>query len=194
MDQFEIVTITLSVILGLSMSHILWTGASAFRARRELKLHWLPFAWAVCIFLQHAHFWFSALSIDLELDAWTWSWYLQFLLLAVLLFAAGALILPSDSKRADDLLEDFQNHGRLALIPFVLYQLVWIPTNYRSTGSTELMYLFTPGNLANLVLITLLVIAFFAKKTIVHAAVVILFAAVLSWAQSFVWSPGVFHQ
>jgi hypothetical protein len=183
----------LSVILGLSMSHILWTGASAVRARRELKLHWLPFAWAACIFLQHAHFWFSALSVDLSLDGWSWTWYLQFLLLAVLLFAAGALVLPSDSSRTDDLLEDFRAHGKISLVPFVLYQLVWIPTNFRAGGSTELIHLLDPGNLANLILITLLVIAFFAKRTFVHAVVVLLFALVLTWAQAFVWSPGVFQ-
>lgn len=32
MSQFEVVTITLSFVLGLSMSHVLWAAAAAVRA------------------------------------------------------------------------------------------------------------------------------------------------------------------
>ena len=81
MSQFEVIAITLSLILGLSASHILWAAASAVRARNEFKLHWLPFVWAVCIFFQHISFFLGGQMIDLRIDSWSWSWYLHVLLL-----------------------------------------------------------------------------------------------------------------
>lgn len=192
MDQFELVSISLSVILGLSMGHMLWSAASTVRARDRVELHWLPFAWAACIFLQHAHFWFSAFSINLAIEDWSWSWYLQILAHAVLLFAAGAVVLPTDSQLAGELREDFRRHGKLALVPFAAYQLLWFPTNFRSSGSLDPADLLLPGNLANFVLIALLVVGFRARKTAVEAGAVALFGAVLIWATTFAWAQNAF--
>ena len=113
MSQFEVITITLSFVLGLSMSHLLWAAAAAVRARRDLRLRWLPFLWAACIFFVHVQYWFAAFAINTVIDQWTWSWYLQMLALGVLLFASGALVLPSESQqRSGDLLDDFRERWR----------------------------------------------------------------------------------
>ena len=110
MSQFEVITLTLSFVLGLSMSHLLWAAAAAVRARDSLRLHWLPFLWASCIFFVHIQYWFAAFTVDTIIDEWSWSWYLQMLALGVLLFASGALVLPSESQqRSGQLIDDFQN-------------------------------------------------------------------------------------
>ena len=184
MSQFEIITITLSVVLGLSMSHLLWAAASAVRSRRNMRLHWLPFAWAAGIFFVHVQYWFAAFAIDLIIDGWTWSWYLQILFLGVLLFASGALILPSESlQRVGELIEDFRQHGRLALIPLAGYFILWIPMSYRIDGAT-----FDAGNIANLILTLLVVGGIYAKRSLIQSVMVILFSAVLIWASVFVWA------
>ena len=186
MSQFDVITITLSFVLGLSMSHLLWSAASAVRARREFRLHWLPFAWAGCIFFVHVQYWFAAFSIDLGLEGWTWSWYLQVLLPGVLLFASGALVLPSESQqRVGDLVDDFRDHGRLGLLPLAAYYVLWIPTNFRMDGQ-----LFHSGNLANVLLCSLVLVAFRAKSRSVQTGAILLFLAVLTWATFFVWAAG----
>ena len=184
MSQFEIITITLSFILGLSMSHLLWSAASVIRYRRELKLHWLPFAWSAAIFFVHVQYWFAALAIDLTIEGWTWSWYLQILFLGVLLFGSGALILPSESQqRHGDLIDDYREHGRLSLIPLAAYFLLWIPTSYRIDQAT-----IEAGNFANLLLGLLVIAAFFAKRSLIQSLTILLFSAVLVWASLFVWA------
>ena len=192
MSLFEVITITLSVILGLSMSHILWSTIATVRVRHKLKLHWLPFFWAACIFLQHAYYWFAVYSIEQSIDGWSWSWYLQLLLLAVLLFAAGALILPPESQRADDLRQDFQQNGRLALIPLAAHQLLWVPTNFRMGNQIFPEDLLAPGNFVNFVLFALIVVGFYGKSIFVRAATASLYLAFLIWAQTTLWAPGVF--
>ena len=184
MSQFEVITLALSFILGLSMSHLLWSTASTVRARDDLQLHWLPFAWALCIFFQHLSFFFGGLMIDLRIEEWSWSWYLHVVLLAVLLFGSGALVLPSESQqRVGSLLEDFNRHGRLALIPFAGYHLVWMIANLRLNGAV-----WDAGQLANILLLAVLVVGATAKRTSVQGSAAVLFLAVLTWANVFVWS------
>lgn len=192
MTLFEIITITLSVILGLSMGHILWSTVALIRAREEVQLHWLPLSWAAGIFLQHSFYWFAAYSISLKIDDWTWAWYLQLLLLAILLFAAGAMILPTESKPVENLLQDFEKHGRLALIPLAAHQLLWFPTNFRANDAMSFPRdLLIPGNLVNIILILFIAIGFRTKSTTVHGIAVSVFLLVLIWAQSSLWSQDV---
>jgi hypothetical protein len=192
MSLFEVITITLSVILGLSMSHILWSTIATVRVRHKLKLHWLPLFWAACIFLQHAYYWFAVYSIEQSIGGWSWSWYLQLLLLAVLLFAAGALILPPELQSADDLSQDFQEHGRLALIPFAAHQLLWVPTNFRMGDQVFPDDLLVPSNFVNFVLFALILVGFLGKRNLIQATAASLYLALLIWAQTTVWAPGVF--
>ena len=112
---------------------------------------------------------------------WTWSWYLQLLFLGILLFASGALVLPSESQqRSGDLLEDFREHGRLGLLPLTAYHILWIPTSYRIDRAT-----IEAGNFANLILAVLILIAFASKRVVVQAAAVATFGVVVVWASIF---------
>jgi hypothetical protein len=186
MSKFEVVTLTLSFVLGLSMSHLLLAAAAAFRARRNLRLHALPFLWAACIFFVHLQYWFAAFAIDGVIDQWTWSWYLQMLGLGVLLFASGALVLPTESQqRSGKLRDDFQENGRFGLIPLAAYHLFWIPTAYRMDQAT-----FEAGNYANLALAMFAVIGLTAKRASVQWVSVAAFGLVIVWASVFVWTGG----
>jgi hypothetical protein len=184
MSQFEVVAITLSLILGLSMSHILWSAASAIRARESLELHWIPFGWATWIFLLHVQFFIAARSIDLALDSWTWSWYLNVLLLAVLLFGGGAMILPSEpSQRSGPILEDFAKHGRLSLLPLSAYCLLHVPTSMRLGESP-----FVLGNLTIIALSLIAGVAFVSHRRTVQVSAVISFGVIMVWAMVFLWA------
>jgi hypothetical protein len=184
MTQFEVVTITLGFVLGLSMSHILWSAASAVRARHELDLDWVPFVWAGCVFLMHVGYWPFVYTVDLVIDQWTWWWYLHVLFLAVLLFASGALVLPSEEKqRLGSLANDFDEHGRLGLIPLALYCWLNVPTSVW-LGNT----VFVTGNYAIFGLGAVALIAFSSKRRVVQRVAALLFAVVEIWAMVFLWS------
>ena len=192
MDQFEVIATALSIIIGLGMSHLLWTASSAFRSREELRLHWIPLGWAACIFLQHANFLISAFAVDRDIGVWTYSWYLQILLQAVLLFSSGALVLPPESWRTPDLWADFEKHGRYGLLMFAAYQALWIPTNYRADPTmTDRAGLLRPGNLLNFFLIALLLTGFVARRERVQGAAVLLALASLILGMTFAWSQNV---
>jgi hypothetical protein len=186
MSQFDVISITLSFVLGLSMSHLLWATAATVRARGNLQLHPLPFLWAACIFFVHVQYWFAAFAINTMIDLWTWSWYLQMLGLGILLFASGALVLPSESQqRSGNLIDDFQEHGRLGLIPLAAYHLLWLPTAYRLDHAT-----FEAGNYANIALAALAIVGLTTRRVSIQWASGVAFALVVVWASVFVWTGG----
>jgi hypothetical protein len=188
MAEFEIIALTLSLILGLSVAQMLSAVALAFRSRRESPLHWLPFSWATAIFLFHIQFWFVIHDLDSIAPAWTWDWYGPVLLLAVLLFLSGAVILPTrDRELASGLLEDFETHGRFALIPVSLYLLIWIPMNHRMDVPW-----IAEENAYDVILGVLAAVTFLSRGRRVRAAASLTYLVVAAWAVFVVWSrPGV---
>ena len=103
----------------------------------------------------------------------TWSVFGPPLWHSILLFLAAGLVLPGPGVNdvPDNLLEDFQKHGRLALIPFAIVTLEAI--------------------VLNMIFIVLVLIAFFTKK-FVQATATISLGILLIYGLAFVWSrPGV---
>lgn len=143
MDISNIITLGLSFVVGLGATQILASVVGVIRARKEQKVHWLPLAWAASIFIFQVQYWFAIYSVNQGITGWTWSNFLPVLLLAGLIFLSGGLILPSEpSRRSESLIEDFREHGRLALIPLAAYLmtsdflgfplLVGLPAEYNS--------------------------------------------------------------
>ena len=187
MSELELITLTLSLVLGLSIAQLLSAVALAFRTRRDRRMHWIPLCWATAIFLLHVQFWFVVYDLDSIVPAWTWDWYGPVLLLAVLLFLSGALILPTrDRDLAVGLLDDFDVHGKYALVPISVYLLMFIPMNVRMGNSW-----FALVNIPDVILGVLAAVAFLTKKPGARAVSTLLYLAVTAWAVFFLWSkPG----
>ncbi len=188
MSELEIITLTLSLVLGLSVAQMLSSVALAIRARQENDLHWIPLCWTTAIFLFHVQFFFAVFGLDSAVSAWTWDWYGHVLLLAVLLFLSGALVLPSrDRELTSGLLRDFEIHGRLALVPVSLYLLLWMPLNVRSGGQW-----LSPSNAADVALGLIAAVAFTTRTARVRAVATLTYLAVAAWGVFVVWGrPGV---
>jgi hypothetical protein len=186
-SELEIITLTLSLVLGLSMAQLLSSVALAFRARRESQLHWIPLCWTTAIFLFHVQFWFVVYDLDSIVPSWTWDWYGPVLLLAVLLFLSGALILPTrDRELETGLLDDFDANGKYALVPLNIYLLTFIPMNVRMGNSW-----FSLVNAPDVVLGLLAAVALITKNPRARAVSSILYLALAAWAVLFLWSvPG----
>jgi hypothetical protein len=187
MSELEIITLSLSLILGLSVAQMLSAVAQAIRARRDTELHWVPLGWATAIFIFHVQFWFAVFGLDEVVPAWTWDWFGPILVMAVLLFLSGALVLPTREKDlARGLLGDFEVHGRLSLIPISLYLLMWIPMNVRM-GAAEWL---SADNAVDVILVALAVVAFLARRPATRNGALAAYLLVEAWGVFVVWSPG----
>ena len=117
MTAFEYITVAFSFVLGFGITRLLAACIVVFRARDRLQLHWVPFVWAAAIFVTQIQFWWAIFDLSSLLASWTLAQYLSLLALTLLLFVAGALILPiSVDNDLSSLVDDFDKNGRWALI------------------------------------------------------------------------------
>lgn len=127
MSGFELITITFSFILGLGVAHILRTMAYVVREREQYRLHWIPISVAIIVLLFQVQFWFALVIVDALAEQWTWTIYGLLLLLAILIFLAGATVLPPPGpSKTSSLIEDFETRGRVSLVFLALYVFGWI--------------------------------------------------------------------
>lgn len=141
MTVFEFISVALSFVIGLGVARLLTATVAAFRARREYRLHWLSFVWAAIIFLWLIQYWWAIFELNLIIEQWA-MWRFGFLLgLAMLLFAAAALILPIRPR--EDLEADFDHNGRWALLILGIYFISGVVANRLLFG----LDLFAPLNL-----------------------------------------------
>ena len=122
MTSFEFFTVALSLVLGLGLSRLLLGGIYVFRARRKEAPHWIPLLWALGLFLLQIQFWWAIFELQDLMTTWTLGRFAALLAGTVILFIAGALILPSTSDPdRETLLDYFQRDGRWALIAMIAY-------------------------------------------------------------------------
>ena len=127
MSGFEIITITFSFIVGLGMAQVLRSVAFVVREHGPYRLHWIPFSVAGIVVFFQVQFWFGLVVVNSLMEHWTWPVYGLMLLLAMVIFLAGATVLPPPTRLGEcDLIEDFESRGRLSLPLIAVYLLGWI--------------------------------------------------------------------
>jgi hypothetical protein len=188
MSEFEIITITLSFIIGLGVAQLLSSFGAAVRDRLEHPLHWMPFAWGLMILLFSIQFWFALFDLDSVLSDWSWLWYSQILALSIALFVAVTLILPTRvSSSTGDLRADFIAHGRYALLALAAYLLGWLSPNAKMNDSN----FFIEPNALNVAMAIVTLIVFRSRSNRTWLASTIVFFLIFLYAVLFVYSaPG----
>lgn len=127
MSGFEILTITFSFIVGLGVAHVLRSVAYVVREKDQIQLHWIPFTVAAMVLFFQIQFWFGLAVINSLQDQWSWPVYGVMLMLAFIVFLAGATVLPPLTSLGErSLLEDFETKGRISLAFLALYLVGWI--------------------------------------------------------------------
>lgn len=127
MSGFEIITITFSFIVGLGMAQVLQSVAFVVREGGAFRLHWIPFSVAGIVVFFQVQFWFGLVVVNSLMDQWTWPVYGLMLALAMVIFLAGATVLPPPNHIGErDLIDDFSSRGRISLLFITAYLVGWI--------------------------------------------------------------------
>lgn len=133
MTAFEFLSVALSFVLGLAVTLVMTSLLAAFRARGESKFHGLSFVWAGLVLVYQFQYWWAIYELS-AVSVWTVGTFGMLLLLAVILFLAGGLVLPtSHSTYPDDLGEYFRRDGRWGVFAITAYNLV-------GTGGNVLLF------------------------------------------------------
>jgi hypothetical protein len=124
-DAFRLISVALSIVLGLGITRLLGASVAVFRTRHLVALDWQPLAWAGCIFIWQLQFWWAIIELPALVGTWTLAEFLFLLALPLLLFLAAALVLPpAELPPGASLALVFATDGRWALVPLAVYFVV----------------------------------------------------------------------
>src|SRR5689334_16954075 len=93
MDAFSYVSVIISVVIGLGLSHLLTGVAELVKARRTVKFYWVHLLWVALTFIGHIFLWWTMWNLRLIRD-WNFFSFLLLLLAPVLLYLAAAFLIP----------------------------------------------------------------------------------------------------
>lgn len=96
MTPFDFISVALSLVLGLGITCLLSSAVQMFRSRHSVELDWIALAWAAVILFWQLQFWWAIYELATIVQTWTQPAFAA--LVALLLFVAGALILPSGDQ------------------------------------------------------------------------------------------------
>lgn len=126
MDEFEYITVLLSIILGLGLAQLLSGFARLLRDGRSLARAWWVIVIVLTLLLGILQVWWVSF-IWRDVQDWTFFGYLAFMVLPVMLFLLAYLVLPADLHLdGDALAQAFIERRRpfyaiIALIPLASF-------------------------------------------------------------------------
>ena len=137
MDAFGYVSVIISVVIGLGLSHLLTGAAELVKARRRVKFYWVHLLWVALTFVGHIFLWWTMWNLRL-VHAWNFFSFLLLLLAPVMLYVSAAFLVPEiDSGTSIDLRDYFyENHSAYFSINAAFTALLaaqnWILTGHAS--------------------------------------------------------------
>ena len=93
MSQFEYLSVLVSIIIGLGLSHLLASAARLIQVRRRVRLYWPTCAQMGALFLVQIQIWWAAFERRNESN-WNFFSFLLYLLIPVLVALLSYLIVP----------------------------------------------------------------------------------------------------
>lgn len=179
MDSFRWISVTLSIILGFGVTRLLSGAVAMFRSRNNAQLDWIPLVWAGCIFFWQIQYWWAIIELPSLIHTWHLGQFMILLGLALLLFLAAALVLPSSELRKDEkLTESFERDGHWALPFLSAYFIIAFIADWHFWGVSPLSYL--GGLLCALLVMPLVFIAVRSRK--VKAIITVLYVLLSLWS------------
>jgi hypothetical protein len=176
MDSFSYLSVFISLILGLGVTHLLTGAAALIRSRRELRLWWPTPLWMATTFLIQVQTWWAMFTLRTVVD-WSFAAFLVVLLQPVAIFMMAALIVPAiTAGRTIDLKEDYFRESRWFFSALLLALVASLAKNLVLTGSLP-----EPRNLAaHILFMGIAIVALASRSARLHLVLAIAGLALLS--------------
>jgi len=190
MKIFEYIIAMLLIVLGLGITQLLNDAVGTFRRRHTIRMHWIPVAWSALVFLWQMQYLWAIFELDTLIRSWTAAKFVVLLLMALLLFVAGALVVPkADDDQGSDAWRQFLDDGRWSLIALALFFFLAFLSNPVLFG----IPLWEPDNVMDLILGLVLFVAQFFRSEKAWGRTTLLFT-LLSIAALAMLSPSVYGE
>jgi hypothetical protein len=134
MDSFSYLSVFISLILGLGVTHLLSGAAALIRSRRELRFWWPTPLWMATTFLIQVQTWWAMFTLR-TIEHWSFAAFLIVLLQPVGIYMMAALIVPQmRAGQVTDLREDYFRESRWFFAALLLGLAASLAKNLVLTG------------------------------------------------------------
>lgn len=124
MNEFEYLSVLVSIIIGLGLSHLLSSAARLIQLRHRARLYVPALCWMTLLFLAHIQIWWVA--FDRRTDPrWNFFSFLLYLLIPITVFVLSYLIVPDlEAEKGVDLKASYYENriwifGLFGLVPLI---------------------------------------------------------------------------
>lgn len=121
MDPFSYLSVLISIVLGLGLSHLLAGAAQLVRHRATVRLYAPTLFWMGMLFLLHIQVWWSVFALR-RIEAWTFFGFMLVLAIPMMVYLLSYLQVP-DKGEVDLRQRYYENRGwffaLLTLLPLL---------------------------------------------------------------------------
>ena len=176
MDSFSYLSVFISLILGLGVTHLLTGVAALIRSRRELRLWWPTPLWMATTFLIQVQTWWALFTLR-AIVHWSFAAFLIVLIQPVAIFMMAALIVPRVvAGETADLEDEYFRESRWFFSALLLALIASLAKNLILTGAFP-----EPRNLAaHILFIGISIAAFVSRSARVHLVLAVAALALFS--------------
>jgi hypothetical protein len=93
MTPFGHLSVLISMIIGLGLTHLLAGIHQLVLARKRVRLHWLPLTWMALMFLGQVEWWWASFGWRQQVE-WNFFYFLFVLLSPITMYIAVTFVLP----------------------------------------------------------------------------------------------------
>jgi hypothetical protein len=112
MDEFNYLSVLISIILGLSITQVLTGFGRLMQVRARVRMYWPPVVWAGLLLVIDVETWWTMFGLRSHHD-WNFFAFLVVLLQPIILYLLAALVLPDFAGEAPvDLRANYYGHTR----------------------------------------------------------------------------------
>jgi hypothetical protein len=160
MDSFSYLSVFISLILGLGVTHLLTGVAALIRSRRDVRIWWPTLLWIATTFLIQVQTWWAMFALR-SIEHWSFAAFLIVQRQPVAIFMMAALIVPDRTgDRMVDLRDEYFRESRWFFSALLLALAASLAKNLVLTGTLP-----QPINLTAQLLFIGIAIAAFASKS-----------------------------
>jgi len=155
MTPFDFVAVAISIVLGLGITELLSSGVKLFLHRKEIEFDWIPFVWAVTIFITILQYWWVFYFLSDTVEIWTPLYFLFLICVLTCLYVAAALVFPDTAvDKSEGLKIAFESHGKWSVFSLGVYVFLVVFVNMIFYDTP-----FIPNSLVGILTWVLLVLA-----------------------------------
>lgn len=128
MQIFDFLSVAVSIVVGLALTHTLEGISRLIQARGRVKVYWVHLLWVVGILMLQIQYWWGAWLFNAVTD-WTLSKFGLFLVAPIFLFVAGDMMFPDLTDPSNTSMWDYYYEKRRSIFGLLIAYFIAASVN-----------------------------------------------------------------